>query len=236
MLSGPNGDKVITDFAPLEQPDGTYRLIYNVCPSQMSNKVAVRFYDKADRPLIVLNGRQELMSFAKAEYSVRDYIGNASAYTDQPSLCSLVSAISLYGRAAENYFKNTDHQIRGTYYVDKRSLEQFKPGFGDDVKISLVLNSAASVRIYTGSSDVKIDGKTAVPKINKKGQYYELADIPAHRLSSLHTITIDGKEYEFSPLSYSYRAVNNPKASPALVDLANAIYIYAMAANAYSHE
>jgi len=100
--------------------------------------------------------------------------------------------------------------------------------------MSLFLNSDTAVRLYTDSTNVQIDGKNAVRKTNKNGSFYELSNIPAHELNSTHTVTIDGEVYKFSALSYCYKVVNNTNASPALVDLANAAFIYAMASYAYS--
>ncbi len=49
----------------------------------------------------------------------------------------------------------------------------------------------------------------------------------------MYTASIDGAQYDFGPLSYVYRVLNNNDASPALADMAKATYVYANAAKAY---
>ena len=104
---------------------------------------------------------------------------------------------------------------------------------GENVKISLVLNSAAAVRIYTDSNKVMIDGKRVTAKTSKFGKYYELADIPAQNLFDSHILTIDGDDYVFSPMSYVYRTLNNPNTNEKLAIVAKTFYSYAYSAREY---
>ena len=84
-------------------------------------------------------------------------------------------------------------------------IDKHKPGFGDDVKMSLVLGSNVDVRLYTDSDDVKIDGETVAAKFKNGKKYYELKGTTPYDLTEKHTATIDGTDYEFSPISYVYR-------------------------------
>ena len=145
----------------------------------------------------------------------------------------LVNAMENYCKAAENYFKGTENAINE--YSDEYAVtvEPFAPEFGEDVKISLVLDSATAVRIYTNASGVKIDGNDITPKTTKYGKCYEIANIPAQQLLGWHTLTIGDKNYQFSPMSYVYRTVKSQSASKLLKDAAWAAYLYANAANAY---
>lgn len=145
---------------------------------------------------------------------------------------ALINALDNFGKAAENYFNGAHNTIEGISGVNADSVKDHAPTFGTDVKLSLVLNSTTALRIYTDSS-VLIDGKEAAAKFKGKNKYYEISDIYAQNLCDKHKITIDGTEYEFSPMSYVYRVLNNKSASDKLTDMAKATYVYAKAAEAY---
>ena len=241
VLSGPNGDVVISDLSSVKQPDGKYKFTYPVNATQAKEKVTLKIYDKNDRQLILckLDGSSyyyTLSSFSQGENSVQNYINElkeSSSFGNDAKLQILVNAIDNYCNAAENYFKGAENEVKE--YKDEYAVTvaPFAPEFGEDVKISLVLDSATAVRIYTNASGVKIDGEDITPKTTKYGKCYEIANIPAHQLLSRHTLTIGDKNYQFSPMSYVYRTVKNQSASKLLKDTAWAAYLYANAANAY---
>ncbi|MBQ3856783.1 MAG: hypothetical protein II762_08850, partial [Ruminococcus sp.] len=69
-------------------------------------------------------------------------------------------------------------------------------------------------------------------KHNADGDYFELKNLPAHRLSEIFVVTIGDKDVIFTALSYGYlvkRRSNDEK----LKTLCCALYDYAMAAEAY---
>lgn len=78
-----------------------------------------------------------------------------------------------------------------------------------------------------------IDGNKADAIIKNGKKYYEISNIYAQNLCVKHKIIIDGTEYEFSPMSYVYRVLNNENSSDTLKDMAKATYVYAKAAEAY---
>ena len=78
--------------------------------------------------------------------------------------------------------------------------------------------SNVDVRLYTDSDDVKIDGETVAAKFKKGNKYYELKSTTPNDLTEKHTVTIDGTEYEFSPISYVYMVLHNPNASKKLTE------------------
>ncbi len=233
VLSGPNGDVTITDLEKYKQTDGTYKFTYNVNSVQMSDNVSLRFFDAQDRQLITLKYNGVLSNYSRADYSVRNYINDSSKFENNQKLAALANALNNYGYAAENYFLGKHNAVKGIDNIKKSDLDPFKPSFGNDVRFSLVLDSATAARIYTDSNDVLIDGVAVSPSTSKYGQFYELSDIPAHMLRAEHSVSIDGKSYSFNPMSYSYRALYNDNASKQLTDLAKALYVYSFTAIDY---
>jgi len=238
VLSGPNGDITYSgqQFEGLTQDDGRYKFTYLVNATQANKKITVRTYDKDGRQLIVCKASNLLSSRSQVEYSVNKYISdvkNTGSIMSEQKIAALVNGLDNYCKAAENYFNKTSNTIEGIDDIDMGDVNKYAPGFGSEIPLSLVLNSMVAVRIYTDSSDVYINSDKATAKTKNDLQYYELTDIPAHSLCNMYTASIDGAQYDFGPLSYVYRVLNNNDASPALADMAKATYVYANAAKAY---
>ncbi|WP_455529270.1 BspA family leucine-rich repeat surface protein [Ruminococcus sp.] len=236
VMSGPNGDIVITDLDALDVSNRMMKCVYPLNATQANEKVTLKAYDKNGKQLILCKNTYELCNHSQVEASVYDYLTvlkDIFEYKYDAKLEILVNAIENYCKAAENYFKGAENEVKE--YKDEYAITvaPFAPEFGNDVKISLVLDSATAVRIYTNASGVKIDGEDITPKTTKYGKCYEISNIPAHKLLERHTLTIGDKNYKFSPMSYVYRTVNSGSASELLKNTAWAAYLYANAANAY---
>ena len=244
VLSGPNGEVVISDLSSVKEPNGKYKLTYPINANQTKEKVTLKVYDKNDRQLILCkeNGHNyaySLSSYSQAENTVQNYINELKeerSYKNDTKLQTFVNAIENYCNAAENYFKEVENEVKE--YSDEYAVavKSFAPEFDKDVKMSLVLNSATAVRIYTDALNVKIDGEEITTPNSKYGKFYEISNIPAHKLMDWHTLTIGGKDYQFSPMSYVYRVLNNNTASQNLKNVAWATFLYANAANGYIQE
>ncbi|MBO4523735.1 MAG: hypothetical protein J5723_03540, partial [Ruminococcus sp.] len=150
-------------------------------------------------------------------------------------LKNLVCAIDNYCKAAENYFNIPNNTIAGIDNVNADSVINYATDLGSDVKLSLVLNSETALRLYTESDNVLVDNNNANEKFKSGKKYYEIPNIAAQQLSTPHKITIDGKDYSCSALSYVHRVLSNPNAkdNKLLTDMAKATYVYAQAAEAY---
>ncbi len=241
VMSGPNGDIEITDFDKFDLIYGKMKLTYPVNATQANEKITVRAYDKDGNRLIMCNessGSYGLCSHSQLECSVQSYINSlkqSSSYQNEEKLHVLVDALDNYCKAAENYFNGADNTITGIENVEAANVNNYVTDLGSDVKISLLLNSETALRIYTESENVLIDDKKATAKYKDGKKYYEIPNIGAHQLSTSHKITIDGKDYSCSALSYVNRVLNNPKneKNPLLTDMAKATYIYAKTAEAY---
>ncbi|MBR5683495.1 MAG: BspA family leucine-rich repeat surface protein [Ruminococcus sp.] len=238
VLSGPNGDITYTDFSKVAQENGTYKFTYPINATQANEKVTLKTYDEDGRQLIVCKARYELSNHSQGEGSVQGYIDDIKkekVYKEDPVTTIMVNTLENYCKAAENYFKGTKNTVNKVSEQFAVILDNYAPTIasGTDIKLSLILDSETAVRIYTNGSGVKIDGQAVTPYMSKYGKCYEIANIPAHQLINTHTLTVDGMEYTFSPMSYVYRVMNS-ESTDKLREAAWAVFLYATAADEYN--
>ena len=237
IMSGPDGNREYTDFTGVKQSSGDYKFTYPVNATQGNEQITLKAYDKDGNRLIICDKYYGLCNHSQVECTVYGYISKlkkSDNYSDE-MLATLVDSLENYCKAAENYFNGTDNTISGIDNVTVGSVSEYATNLGDDVKISLVLNSTVALRFYTDSNDMLIDGKKATAKYKDGKKYYEISNISAQQLCTSHKITIDGTDHSCSALSYVHRVLNNPdsKDNKLLTDMAKAAYIYAKAAMAY---
>ncbi len=226
-LSGPNGDIIITDFSDKNE-NGDVILSYPVNATQFNDKITITLYgNNADQ-------EDDADIIYQTNYSIKDYIDASSEYISDDKALALIKALDNYGKAAENYFNGTHNVIEGINDISAEDVKDYALPTDKDLKLSLVLNSATALRIYTDSKNVEYNGNKLASKVSKYGTYYEIDNIFAQKLSDKYTVVIDGKEYSISPLTYVYKVLSNKNSSPALVDMAKAIYVYAKAAKDYN--
>ncbi len=232
VMSGPNGDVVYNDF-PDKEKIKDFILFYPVLPYQYEENITVRCYDKNGRQLIICKTGDwlacdcVLSSYCQLDESVLSNMQKFFSY--YPSDLDFLNAVCFYCKASQNYFKGTDHEINYVWDIDMENIDSHKPGFGNDVQMSLVLGSNVDIRLYIDSDDVKIDGEAVTAKVKNGKKYYELKGTTPYDLTDKHTATIDGTDYEFSSISYVYRVLHNPNASKKLTEMAKAFYVYAYA-------
>ena len=253
VLDGPSGEVVITDFenykytrygityyhgkTPYSKKyeDGSYMLSYYVDATQMNDKVTLRLYDENDNLLDIRNSSYVLDDDKTIEYSIADYISNyksTNKYTD-----ALVNSLDNYCKAASNYFNGTDYSIEGIEDINTDELDELAGSLDSKIKLSLVLDTKTSIRVYSDNSTIKLDNQTLDLQTSKYGNFYEIPNIAAHELTELHTLTMDDDGpvmYSFSPMMYVKRALESTTASEELKNVAKAIYVYAMAAKNYN--
>ena len=250
VLDRPSGEVVITDFDNYKHKgygsgydsqdeewfyaiyyDGSYMLSYYVDATQMNDKVTLRLYDENDNLLDIRNSSYVLDDDKTIEYSIADYISNYKSnnkYTD-----ALVNSLDNYCKAASNYFNGTDYSIEGIEDINTDELDELAGSLDSSIKLSLVLDSKTSMRVYSDNSTIKLDGNKPELQTSKYGNFYEIPNIAAHELTELHTLTMDDDgpvKYSFSPMIYVKRVLENPDASEELKNVAKSIYVYAMAA------
>ena len=66
VMSGPNGDKEITDFSSVKQEDGTYKFTYSINASQADRLITLKAYDKDGKRLIVCDQYYGLCDHSQA--------------------------------------------------------------------------------------------------------------------------------------------------------------------------
>ncbi|MBQ9809013.1 MAG: BspA family leucine-rich repeat surface protein [Ruminococcus sp.] len=253
VLDGPSGEVVITDFDNYQHigsgayyneysdkwsykkyRDGSYMLSYYVDATQMNDKVTLRLYDENDNLLDIRNSSYVLDDDKTIEYSIADYISNYKSknkYTD-----ALVNSLDNYCKAASNYFNGTDYSIEGIEDINTDELNELAGSLDSKIKLSLVLDTKTSMRVYSDNSTIKLDGQKPELQTSKYGNFYEIPNIAAQELTELHTLTMDDDGpviYRFSPMIYVKRVLENPDASEELKNVAKSIYVYAMAAKNY---
>ena len=236
VMSGPNGDKELTDFSVVIQEDGTYKFSYPINAAQADELITLKAYDKDGNRLIVCDHKDNLLDHSQASCTVYGYIDEIKKddVYSEPKLAKLVDGLENYCKAADNYFDGTEKTIEGIDSVKAEDVADYAPTYGNDVKLSLVLNSASAMRLYLNADNVMLGDSVLAPKTGKYGTYREISNIPAQKLSSAYDVIADGTEYKFVPLSYVYRVLNNANASKQLTEIAKATYVYATAAEAYA--
>ena len=240
VINGPAGEKKI-DVSELEKnADGQYTAEYYINATQSHEPIAFSFYNSSGRQINLIDSKREIISYSIYKHSVSDLVGDYlrlynNDSTTYAKLIELLDKLTNYCNSAENYFSGTSYTVTDMSDEDKNvMIAEHSTTLGDDVKISLVLNSATALRIYTESKNVLIDGKKAAPKMKNGDQYYELSNIAAQRLLDRHTVSIDGREYSLTPMSYVYRIIkNDPARKDALEQAAASAYLYAKAAADY---
>ncbi len=162
-------------------------------------------------------------------YSAYTYLKALEATND------MAAATLLYGLAAEDYFNGTDNSAKieelGVRLVgdeepfNAEKVRSMCAHFGtdvtalpDDIKISAVLNDKTALRVYSEYGSRNDD----------YGCFDEITGILPAQLMKDRTLNIGGTEYTFSPLTWSYRALRNPRneTDPRTLNLAKALVIY----------
>ena len=109
---------------------------------------------------------------------------------------------------------------------------------------AVVLNSETAVRVFYNGDETTAthygwddEGELiTVGTLNKKhnadGDYFEVANIPAHELADVFVLKIGTETIMISPISYGY-LVKTKSSDETLKTLCCAFYDYAKAAEAY---
>ena len=235
VFSGPMGEIVIDDLAPYKLEDGTYKFGCPVNALHLGDMFDLSFYDKDGKQLIVFKSNNTPFSYATVSYSIRSYILNfhKHGFVNANGVDNVLYALERYGSVAENHFLGTTNDERLGEIVKKETVANFKPTFGTDISISLVLGSETSMRLYTDKKNVTINGVRATAKTSQYGRYYEIKNIPAHKLMDNYTVVADGTKFTVNPMNYVYRVLDREDAPHTLSVVVKALYLYARDARNY---
>lgn len=240
VIDGPDGEKKL-DVSQLEKnADGKYVAPYYIDATQSRETITYSFYNKDGKKINLLNSNRQIVN--RSSYSctvnelIENYISLYGSYDITNKEKTLAEKLLNFCNAAENYFCQGQYAVTGLTMEDIANIKNnHSTNLPDNIKISLVLNSATSFRIYTDSKSVIFDDSTvkATPRKKDGKQYYELSNIPAQQLFKVHTVTIDGIKYTFTPMSYVYRVISKTTSDQKLIDAASAVYLYGAAALDY---
>ena len=190
-------------------------------------------------------------------YSVADYLSSAStSVTDKKSLI-LIKATKAFGAAAADYFYDGDHGFTAAYndglseagmndlqITAAAKADDFKLA-AENAKVSLVLNSLTSVRLYVkdfaaDQFDDSHDAKSIASSSDKAEagypSYFEVKDLIPQNYGKTYTLTLNSTEYKFSPMTWANRVLSNGSASDKNVNMAKATTAFYLAAKNYVAE
>lgn len=249
-FNGPNG-KTILKTRSLEpiakgKNKGLYNLSYSVDPTQCDDKITLCAFSKDGLCELYRPGGKQRFDDDKAVYSVKDHINNIKAdSSSRETLKALVNSLDVYTQYARAYFKGGDPGLDAQLpKITARDVSQYKltsaGAIAQNAKIkgiTLLVDSKTTLRIYFDKTpaQVLLNGKTTNVKSCSSGQYIELSDIGADKLSENFTASADGLEMTFSALSYVYSVLEHePDQTKPINKLARALYAYSEAADSYA--
>ncbi|HBB18983.1 MAG TPA: hypothetical protein DCZ62_00930 [Ruminococcus sp.] len=194
--------------------------------------------------------------YDKLETSLSKYLEEAyDRYSDSQTR-RIITSLQNYTKAASNYFNGTALTVSGISNVSISDLEAYAPVLDsqwdypsdpkENAKLSLVLDGKTELRMYWDYisdddqayiyEDENLQESTdAVTDRKGDDGYFAIPEITPKNLSKTYILEYSGDYFKISPLSYAYRVLlaeqnGDPTATPQLVDLAKALYIFAMEA------
>ncbi|MBP5379749.1 MAG: hypothetical protein J6Y64_09450, partial [Ruminococcus sp.] len=169
----------------------------------------------------------------------------------------LVTATQAFGAAAADYFYAEDHGFTAAYnnalekanttddqIIAAAKADDFKLA-AENAKVSLVLNSLTSVRLYVkdfaaDQFDDSHDAKSIASSSDKAEagypSYFEVKDLIPQNYGKTYTLTLNSTEYKFSPMTWANRVLSNGSASDKNVNMAKATTAFYLAAKNYVAE
>ncbi len=233
----------------IKQKDGTYRFSVELSARQMADEVTAQAY-LSTGPV----GQPKTYSVQMYYTSMVNYLvesGQAQAYDKLIWLMKTMlnygaySQISLgynTGDLANEVLPEEERGLSVTMWLDKYA--HGASGAEDGIKVSsasLLLRAETTIRYYfqlTGDRPIEsytflVDGRETQP-VKSGGYYYvDKPNISARNLDEMYTVTVGGLSATYGALSYVRLVASDPKADPALLNVAKALYLYNQAADLY---
>lgn len=242
VLSGPNGNITFTDISDHLQDSGLYQFTYPLNSDQSYKEVTLAAYNSDGRKLLVCTKDDAIADHCQASRTLDSYLEELLADSSAAaSVTELAQALRSYCICAKEYFHNTAaaYDVPTLSDADLNRIEEsiMKDETGK-CKISLVLNSGTSIRIYHNGNEntAKYGTKELKAQTSKYGKYFEIPNVRADQLNDTYTITIGGKKVTFSALSYVQRVFNMSDADPKLDTICRMLCAYGRAAENYKAE
>ena len=226
------------------EKDGQYRASAHIYAKDINAEITATLY-KGDEQIGV-----------PLTYSAAKYLEDLSTNTDSSDTLTheLITATLNFGNASEEYFYGTDlhtiyaveGQLTGAYNISgndelKEALAPYAADFtSDEARISLVLDSKTAIRLYikgmqAGTQDdygmyTSVSGSKST---DEYPSYFEISGLLPQDLAKEQSITVDGRTYKFSALSWADRVMSQEEPSERNVTMAKAVTAYYLAAHDY---
>ncbi len=221
---------------------------------EFADMITVKFHDADGRVLRIENSRGEDFT-ERVIYSAKTYAERMMVNGRTETERTLAKALYDYGTAAQIYFQygeweglTVDSSVSDVPLADIAPYASVKSGtmpegltgggmrlyFESDntLRVTFKLDGSHPASYYT----FKLDGKTVKAKSSSATEcYIDVKNIPGPELSKTHAVSIsDGTNtYTLTLSALSYAYIQAAKTVPELQNLGKALYLYAMATEAY---
>ncbi len=226
------------------EKDGQYRASAHIYAKDINAEITATLY-KGDEQI-----------GAPLTYSAAEYLEDLNTNTDINDNLTheLITATLNFGNASEEYFYDTEThsiyaiegQLTGAYNIFgndklKEALAPYAADFtSDEARISLVLDSKTAIRLYIkGMQAGKQDDSGMYTSVSgskstdEYPSYFEISGLLPQDLAKEQSITVDGRTYTFSALSWADRVMSQEEPSERNVTMAKAVTAYYLAAHDY---
>lgn len=226
------------------EKDGKYRASAHIYAKDINAEITATLY-KGDEQI-----------GAPLTYSASKYLEDLNTSTDSSDTLTheLITATLNFGNASEEYFYGTEThpiyaiegQLTGAYNISgndelKEALAPYAADFtSDEARISLVLDSKTAIRLYikgmqagTQDDSGKYTSVSGSKSTDEYPSYFEISGLLPQDLAKEQSITVDGRTYTFSALSWADRVMSQEEPSERNVTMAKAVTAYYLAAHNY---
>lgn len=168
------------------------------------------------------------------DYSISQYLAVAAGESPDAETDALIDATTKFGYASAEYFYGDNYGITATFADYNPDVSAYATTFDSDAaKLSLVLDSKTAARLYVKGDTTGTESTFSATK-EQYPTYHEVTGLLPQNLADEQTITVGGRDYKFSALSWCYRVLSSTSASQKNVNMAKAIMAYYQAAKAYT--
>ncbi len=227
-----NVQKVYVKDAELK--DGQYYFRCDVTAKEMADEITAQFYYDDDTPAE--------MTY---KYSVRKYAGYIINHPDEYSkeTIMLVEAMLNYGASSQVYFNHNTDNLANSILDDGQQHTSYSgmPTFTDKgdispAKVSLVLNSTLTLKLYFKNEDVadvtsfQYGSKTLTPTVSGDYTIISIEGLKAtqfNRVLNIRCYTNGSTSYKsirYSPANYAYIVINSNNGGIITNELNSVVY------------
>jgi hypothetical protein len=217
-----------------EFKDGQYVFRCNATAKEMADEITAQFYYDNDTPAEM-----------NIKYSVREYAGYIINHPDEYSreTIILVEAMLNYGASSQVYFNHNTDNLANSILDDGQQHASYSgtPTFTDKgdispAKVSLVLNSTLTLKLYLKNEDVaditsfQYGSKTLTTTVSGDYTIISIEGLKAaqfNRVLNIRCYTNGSTSYKsigYSPANYAYIVINSNNGGVITNELKSVVY------------